>query len=141
MSAYLFVVSGITFVSSWSILLLIFIPKILYEKNRKAAIVGISVIPPIHTATAIVGNEDAGDDAGNYNGNHEDDDTNDIGDTILSTKTSQELIKSNKTLRQRYRAKEVELQTKEAELQAKEVELKAHISTIKELRGKNDTSP
>eukprot|EP00751_Fragilariopsis_kerguelensis_P008079 CAMPEP_0170801098 /NCGR_PEP_ID=MMETSP0733-20121128/28303_1 /TAXON_ID=186038 /ORGANISM="Fragilariopsis kerguelensis, Strain L26-C5" /LENGTH=281 /DNA_ID=CAMNT_0011153685 /DNA_START=1697 /DNA_END=2542 /DNA_ORIENTATION=- len=147
-NAVLFVISGITFVSSWSLLLLIFFPKILYEKNRKAAIVDISVIPPIHAAAAIAIFEDADDDAGNYDGNDEDDDTNSIGDAILSIQTSGALVKSNKTLRQRYRAKEVELQTKEvelqtkeAELQAKEAELKAHISTIKDLREKNDTSP
>ena len=110
----------------------------MYEKKRKSAIVNISVIPTTHTASTIVVFEDADDGASNYDGNQEDNDTNNIGDTIFSTVTSKELIKSHKTLRQRYRAKKVELQIKDVELQTKEAELNAHISTIEDLREQID---
>jgi len=116
----------------WSILLLIFIPKILYEKNRKAAIVNSIVVPnikaAIQAAIANVFEDDNDDVADNDNG-----DRNSIGDRILSTENSQSLIKSNKTLRRYYQAKEVELEAKEEQLHALNIaneDMKKRIETL-----------
>jgi len=101
-----FVSSGIVFVASASILFLIFVPKIKYEKNR---ILRQSQMGNVHISGL--------DSAGNGIGGHlsasstgsapeegggcidEGEDENEVGERILTTKTTQELAIENARLR------------------------------------------
>ena len=101
-----FVSSGIIFVASTSILCLIFVPKIKYEKERKfrQSQVGKVHISGLNPAGYVIGGHLSASSTGSVpeegDGDiDEEEDESEVGERILTTKTTQQLALENARLR------------------------------------------